>query len=66
MRARCGAQGRTGCPSMLTSPEVGGRRPEIISMAVVLPEPLGPTSTTISPGRTAKETSSRAGAPAPG
>ena len=29
-------------------------------MAVVLPEPLGPTSTTISPGFTTKETSLRA------
>ena len=53
-------EGRTASPFTRTSPEVGRRRAETISMAVVLPEPLGPTSTTISPGCTTKETSLRA------
>src|SRR5271165_1839138 len=43
-----------------TRPAVGSRTPRIMLMVVVLPAPLGPSSPTISPRSTVKETSSTA------
>src|ERR1700761_2127825 len=50
-------------PSNVTSPPSGAYRPEITLIAVVLPEPFGPTSPKISPGTTWKLTPSSAGKP---
>jgi hypothetical protein len=36
-------------PSTLTSPEVGVRSPSMVSIAVDLPAPFGPSSATVSP-----------------
>src|SRR5439155_6111477 len=44
-----------------TVPRDGRRRPQITSMSVVLPAPLGPTTPTTVPGRTRSERSSSAG-----
>jgi hypothetical protein len=41
-------------PSKTTSPPSGAYRPEITLIAVVLPEPFGPTKPRISPGTTWK------------
>src|SRR5664279_4637349 len=48
---------------MLISPDVGCSRPATQRRVVVLPQPDGPSSTTISPAGTAKLTPSIAGRP---
>src|ERR1700726_451568 len=53
----------TTLPPMLISPEVGCSRPATQRSVVVLPQPEGPSSTTISPAGTAKLTPSIAGRP---
>src|SRR5664279_909784 len=53
----------TTLPPMLISPEVGCSRPATQRNVVVLPQPEGPSSTTISPAGTAKLTPSIAGRP---
>src|SRR6202162_2994136 len=53
----------TTCPAMLISPDVGCSRPATQRKVVVLPQPEGPSSTTISPAGTAKLTPSIAGRP---
>src|SRR4051794_37691413 len=50
-------------PAMLISPDVGCSRPATQRNVVVLPQPDGPSSTTISPAGTAKLTPSIAGRP---
>src|ERR1700687_4977891 len=50
-------------PAMLISPEVGCSSPATQRKVVVLPQPEGPSSTTISPAGTAKLTPSIAGRP---
>src|SRR5450432_97597 len=50
-------------PAMLISPDVGCSRPATQRKVVVLPQPDGPSSTTISPAGTAKLTPSTAGRP---
>src|SRR3981189_2181442 len=50
-------------PAMLISPEVGCSSPATQRNVVVLPQPEGPSSTTISPAGTAKLTPSIAGRP---
>src|SRR3954466_15590802 len=52
-------------PAMLISPEVGCSSPATQRKVVVLPQPEGPSSTTISPAGTAKLTPSTAGRPIP-
>ena len=47
-------------PSTRTAPASGVASPTIISMAVVLPAPLGPSRATISPGRISRSRPSRA------
>ncbi|MNV78975.1 hypothetical protein D3C71_1725020 [compost metagenome] len=44
-------------PSKCISPSRGRRNPDAILKSVVLPEPFGPISPAISPGRTVKQTS---------
>src|SRR4051794_24888629 len=58
---RAGAD--TTLPAMLMSPEVGCSRPATQRNVVVLPQPEGPSSTTISPAGTTKLTPSIAGRP---
>src|SRR6202790_2768596 len=53
----------TSRPAMLISPEVGCSSPATQRSVVVLPQPEGPSSTTISPAGTAKLTPSIAGRP---
>src|SRR6202790_2569074 len=53
----------TPCPAMLISPDVGCSRPATQRKVVVLPQPEGPSRTTISPAGTAKLTPSIAGRP---
>src|SRR5450432_2170001 len=53
----------TTLPAMLISPEVGCSSPATQRSVVVLPQPDGPSSTTISPAGTAKLTPSTAGRP---
>src|SRR5437016_19949 len=53
----------TTLPAMLMSPEVGCSRPATQRSVVVLPQPDGPSSTTISPAGTTKLTPSIAGRP---
>src|SRR6187431_1311041 len=53
----------TRCPAMLISPPVGCSSPATQRNVVVLPQPEGPSSTTISPAGTAKLTPSIAGRP---
>src|SRR5947199_9441520 len=50
-------------PAMLISPEVGCSRPATQRKVVVLPQPDGPSRTTISPAGTANLTPSMAGRP---
>ena len=50
-------------PAMLMSPPVGCSSPATQRKVVVLPQPEGPSSTTISPAGTAKLTPSTAGRP---
>src|ERR1700738_1137784 len=50
-------------PAMLISPSVGCSRPATQRNVVVLPQPDGPSSTTISPAGTTKLTPSIAGRP---
>src|SRR5260370_3294020 len=50
-------------PAMLISPDVGCSRPATQRKVVVLPQPDGPSRTTISPAGTAKLTPSMAGRP---
>src|SRR6266542_2109905 len=61
MRARrAAARTPTSSPSTRTVPRDGRRRPQITSMSVVLPAPLGPTTPTTVPGRTRSERPSSA------
>src|SRR4051794_11580270 len=53
----------TTLPAMLIAPSVGCSRPATQRNVVVLPQPEGPSSTTISPAGTAKLTPSTAGRP---
>src|SRR6202171_6637200 len=53
----------TRCPEMLISPDVGCSSPATQRKVVVLPQPDGPSRTTISPAGTAKLTPSMAGRP---
>src|ERR1700744_103823 len=53
----------TTLPAMLISPLVGCSRPATQRKVVVLPQPEGPSNTTISPAGTAKLTPSIAGRP---
>src|SRR4051794_17112990 len=53
----------TTLPAMLISPDVGCSSPATQRSVVVLPQPDGPSSTTISPAGTAKLTPSIAGRP---
>src|SRR6516164_5624003 len=53
----------TSLPPMAISPSVGCSRPATQRKVVVLPQPEGPSSTTISPAGTAKLTPSIAGRP---
>src|SRR6266702_154141 len=53
----------TSLPPILISPPVGCSRPATQRSVVVLPQPDGPSSTTISPAGTAKLTPSIAGRP---
>src|SRR5258707_13289133 len=53
----------TTCPAMLISPPVGRSSPATQRNVVVLPQPDGPSRTTISPAGTAKLTPSIAGRP---
>ena len=53
----------TTLPPMLISPAVGCSSPATQRKVVVLPQPEGPSSTTISPAGTAKLTPSMAGRP---
>src|SRR5258708_26235173 len=53
----------TTLPAMLMSPDVGCSSPATQRKVVVLPQPEGPSSTTISPAGTAKLTPSIAGRP---
>src|SRR5829696_6202633 len=53
----------TTLPAMLISPEVGCSSPATQRSVVVLPQPEGPSRTTISPAGTAKLTPSTAGRP---
>src|SRR5436309_6873946 len=53
----------TTLPAMLISPPVGCSNPATQRNVVVLPQPEGPSSTTISPAGTAKLTPSIAGRP---
>src|SRR5437763_9680127 len=54
----------TTLPAMLISPPVGCSSPATQRNVVVLPQPEGPSSATISPAATVKLTPSTAGAPA--
>ncbi len=45
-----------GPPRIRTSPEVGVRSPGMVSIAVDLPAPFGPSSATVSPGCMSKQT----------
>ena len=47
----------TSLPPRRTRPAVGAMKPAIMRSVVVLPQPLGPSSTTNSPSRTSSETS---------
>src|ERR1700694_3874546 len=53
----------TTLPAMLISPDVGCSRPATQRKVVVLPQPEGPSRTTISPAGTAKLSPSMAGRP---
>src|SRR3981189_2593650 len=53
----------TTLPAMLMEPAVGCSRPATQRSVVVLPQPEGPSSTTISPAGTLKLTPSTAGRP---
>ena len=53
----------TTLPAMLISPDVGCSSPATQRSVVVLPQPEGPSRTTISPAGTAKLTPSIAGRP---
>src|SRR5688500_11551609 len=55
-----------GSPSMRISPSVISIRRLTIRMVVVLPQPLGPTKTQISPSNTSKERSVTTGLSEPG
>src|ERR1043166_2467230 len=61
-RPRCGAE--TTSPPIAMVPAVGCSSPATQRNVVVLPQPDGPSSTTISPAATRKLTSSTAGRPA--
>ena len=52
-------------PPIAMRPAVGCSRPATQRSVVVLPQPEGPSSTTISPAGTSKLTSSTAGRPVP-
>ena len=51
-------------PSIRMRPALGEKRPEMMLRSVVLPDPFGPISPTISPGRRLRSTPSRARRPA--
>src|SRR5262245_10087045 len=54
LRRPSGSSPRTGCPITRTSPAYGRIRPARMRSSVVFPAPLGPATTTASPGRTAR------------
>src|SRR5262249_35804760 len=56
---RCGPE--TGLPSTATAPLVGAVSPAMTRISVVLPQPLGPSTETNSPGSTRKFSRSSAG-----
>src|SRR5437867_10214986 len=61
MRRRASADWwNTSRPAMRTVPEVAGIKPERIRIVVLLPAPFSPSSPTISPRATVKETSDTA------
>src|SRR5438093_12190111 len=62
-RRRTGSEAVVARPWTSTSPEVGKSRPLTIFSAVVLPEPLRPSSTTVSPGSMASERRDRISRP---
>jgi len=53
--------GPSGVPSTRTEPASGQIRPRMSRSMVDLPEPLDPRSTWVVPGRTSRDTASRAG-----
>ena len=53
----------TSSPSKRMVPESGFRRPAMVATVVVLPAPLSPKSTAVSPSSTAKLMPSRTGKP---
>src|SRR5258708_36397450 len=57
---RSGPGPLTGSPSASINPEVTGSRPAIMESKVLLPQPLGPSITTNSPGDTSRVISSTA------
>src|SRR4051812_33134977 len=65
-RSSAGSRSRTERPSSRMSPPVGSIMRVARRMAVVLPEPDGPTSTQILPAGTSNESSLIAGSAAPG
>src|SRR5918996_4501693 len=66
LRSFTGSCWRTLVSPTRISPEVGSISRLIIFMVVVLPQPEGPTSTTVSPSAISRERSRTAGARAPG
>ena len=56
MSRSLGSRSVTTAPSMRMSPEVGSSRPAIMRRIVLLPQPLGPTSTTNSCSATSRST----------
>src|SRR5690349_15148307 len=52
----CGARPDSSLPSNLIDPAVGGKVPDSMLKIVLLPEPFGPISPTISPWSTLNET----------
>jgi hypothetical protein len=56
----CGGSEGMDVPSIVISPPVTGRSPEITRSSVVLPAPLAPITATASPAFTCMETPNRA------
>ena len=61
--SRMGSHSTLARPSMSTWPRVGRSMPLVIFSAVVLPEPLRPSRTRVSPASTAKLTPASIGRP---
>ena len=62
-RSSRGSASRTSRPSIDTEPELTSYNRAIAATSVVLPDPVGPTTATVSPGDTSSVTSTSAGAP---